>query len=72
MASFALLPSIFSIHKPSKFTSAISSVAVFIFGTTYLSVGFYGSATINYIALVLWIALLVQEIRAEKSEPQEL
>jgi hypothetical protein len=60
------LPSIFSEHKPSKYTSLLIFVATVIFATTYWSLGFIGAGTINTLAAILWLVLLIQELRIER------
>ena len=61
------LPSIFSSHKPSKYTSVLAFVAITIFATTYLTVGYYGSAALNAVAALLWLGLFIQEVRIERA-----
>jgi hypothetical protein len=60
------LPSIFSIHKPSKWTSLLILVATIIFASTYWTLGFIGAGSINTLAAILWLVLLIQEIRIER------
>jgi hypothetical protein len=62
------LPSIFSAHKPSKWTSLLIFVATVIFASTYWSLGYVGSGSINTLAAILWLVLLIQEIRIERKE----
>lgn len=57
----ALLPSIFSPHKPSFSTSASTGAVLIVFGFTYISLNLWYAATTTFLSGVLWAILAVQK-----------
>lgn len=56
----ALLPSVFSKHKPALSTSVLTALVLYTFAVTYFTLGFYISAAITLTTALVWTILAVQ------------
>lgn len=57
----ALLPSVFSKNKPSKWTSLITAVVLISFGFTFFSLGMVYSTIVAVLNSFVWGILYVQK-----------
>jgi uncharacterized membrane protein YjdF len=64
--SIALLPSVFSKHKPALWTSVITGIVLFILALTYASLRFWYATTITALTASLWLVLAAQNIFQSK------
>ena len=62
MLAGALLPSIFSKHKPSVYTSVSTGTILGIFAVVYFSLDMWFAATTTLVTCGLWATLAIQEI----------
>lgn len=58
----ALLPSVFSEHKPSVYTSVSTGTVLGIFAVVYFSLSMWFAAATTVLTCGLWATLAVQEI----------
>jgi len=58
--AFALLPTLFTDHKPSIWTSGITAFILFLFALSYFSIGFYSAAIISLITSTMWYIIAIQ------------
>lgn len=58
----ALLPSIFSKHKPALWTSVLTGAVLTTFAVTYSSLRLWYAATTTLLTALLWFTLAVQRV----------
>jgi hypothetical protein len=66
--TIALLPSVFSNHKPALTTSVITGLVMLIFTTTYFTLGFIVATITAFFNCCLWVLLAGQKYRQPKKE----
>ncbi len=59
--SIALLPSVFSKNKPSKWTSFMTSIVLGTFGFTFFSLGMMYATAVAILNACIWGILYVQK-----------
>jgi len=64
----ALLPSIFSEHKPSVYTSVSTGTILGIFAVVYFSLEMWFAAATTLVTSGLWATLAIQEINILKKK----
>ena len=62
MLAGALLPSIFSKHKPSVYTSISTGTILGLFAFVYFSLHMWFAAATTLITCGLWVTLAIQEM----------
>jgi hypothetical protein len=60
--ALALLPSVFSQHKPALWTSGLTGVVLVIFAVTYASLTLWYATVTTSLAAILWLVLAVQKM----------
>ena len=63
--SIALLPTVFSKSKPSKWTSLMTGGILVAFAATYATLGLWLACVATSTTALLWFILLFQEVRNE-------
>ena len=58
--TIALLPSVFSEHKPALPTSLLTGTMLSTYSITFTSLGLYGSAGSILVTAFLWFVLAIQ------------
>ena len=59
----ALLPSIYSKHKPNKHTSLLTGSILAVFSFTFWTLGLYYGAFTSALVALAWFVLFIQKIR---------
>jgi len=68
----ALIPSLLSDKKPSKWTSISTSSVLFVFCGTFISLDMGWSAIMSYINASFWAILFGQQLNNEYNERQRV
>ena len=66
--AIALLPSIFSEHKPALSTSLVTSTVLMAFAVTYASLGLWAGMAMVALNGALWGVLAVQQYRRRRAK----
>ena len=66
--AFALLPSVFSKHKPAVWTSLLTASVMAVFSVTYASLSLWYTASTSTLATTLWFVLAIQKILQTKDK----
>jgi len=61
----ALLPSVFSAHKPHRWSSLMTGIVLLVFAYTFWSLGLLWGAATSALVGFTWFLLFVQKIRAK-------
>ena len=64
----ALIPTIKGKDKPAFITSFITSIFIFLFGLTYLSLNLWGSAIFAFLNATAWAVLAFQKYNHRKNK----
>ncbi len=59
----ALLPSVFSNDKPSKYSSAPTALVLFLFSYTFYTLDLAWGASTSFLVGVIWTVLFFQKLR---------
>jgi hypothetical protein len=70
--SLSLIPSLLSKNKPSCLTSSSTSLVLFVFCATFISLDMDFSAFMSYINGSFWAILFGQQFNKERKERKEL
>lgn len=65
----ALIPAVRAKEKPARTTSAMTSFVLWIFAATDVTLGLYWTALTTALTASMWLVLLIQGIRLDKSKP---
>ena len=65
--TLSLIPSVWSEHKPSFWTSFLTGSVLALFGVTYLAMYLYWSAGVTFITSALWYTLAIQKYHEHSS-----
>ena len=63
---FALVPMIRATHKPPKMASLQTSVVLYAYGLTFLTLGLFFSSITAIVTASLWLTLLVQKMLQDR------
>jgi hypothetical protein len=67
----SLLPTIFSDHKPSLWTSVPTSLTQFAFAITYLSIDYEFAFVTTFASATLWDIIAIQTIYLYETRPEK-
>ncbi len=59
----ALLPSVFSSDKPSKYSSAPTAMVLYLFSYTFYTLGLTWGAITSFLVGVIWTVLFFQKLK---------